>query len=73
MELWESGDPLCVVPYPALDKPDGYELDLAYLETFIAFVWSLDRCRTAGSSSGEPIYGTVRHSSAAFKESGHSR
>src|SRR6478736_5499535 len=36
MELWESGDPLCVVPYPALEKPDGYELDLAYLETFIA-------------------------------------
>jgi hypothetical protein len=36
MELWESGDPLCVVPYPTLDKPDGYELDLAYLETFIA-------------------------------------
>jgi hypothetical protein len=36
MELWEAGDPLCVVPYPALDKPDGYELDLAYLETFIA-------------------------------------
>ncbi len=33
MELWESGDPLCVVPYPTLDKPDGYELDLAYLET----------------------------------------
>jgi len=20
MELWESGDPLCVVPYPTLDK-----------------------------------------------------
>jgi hypothetical protein len=36
MELWESGDPLCIVPYPTLDKPDGYELDLAYLETFIA-------------------------------------
>src|SRR5437868_6352319 len=36
MELWESGDPLCVVPYPTLDKPDGYDLDLAYLETFIA-------------------------------------
>jgi hypothetical protein len=36
MELWEAGDPLCVVPYPALDKPDGYDLDLAYLETFIA-------------------------------------
>ena len=36
MELWEEGDPLCKVPYQALDKPDGYELDLAYLETFIA-------------------------------------
>src|SRR4051812_44266585 len=36
MELWESGDPLCVVPYPTLEKPDGYELDLAYLETFVA-------------------------------------
>ncbi len=36
MELWEAGDPLCVVPYPALPKPDGYDLDLAYLETFTA-------------------------------------
>ena len=41
MELWESGDPLCVVPYPTLDKPDGYELDLAYLETFIAMSGAL--------------------------------
>lgn len=41
MELWESGDPLCVVPYPTLDKPDGYELDLAYLETFIAISGAL--------------------------------
>src|SRR5712671_412678 len=36
MELWEAGDPLCVVPYPTLPKPDGYDLDLAYLETFTA-------------------------------------
>ena len=36
MELWEAGDPLCIVPYPTLEKPDGYELDLAYLESFIA-------------------------------------
>jgi hypothetical protein len=36
MELWEAGDPLCVVPYPTLPTPDGYDLDLAYLETFIA-------------------------------------
>lgn len=41
MELWEAGDPLCVVPYPTLEKPDGYELDLAYLETFIALSGSL--------------------------------
>lgn len=41
MELWESGDPLCVVPYPTLDKPDGYELDTAYLETFIALSGAL--------------------------------
>ena len=41
MELWESGDPLCVVPYPTLDKPDGYELDLAYLESFIAMSGAL--------------------------------
>jgi hypothetical protein len=41
MELWESGDPLCVVPYPTLDKPDGYELDLAYLKTFIAISGAL--------------------------------
>jgi hypothetical protein len=41
MELWESGDPLCIVPYPMLDKPDGYELDLAYLETFIAMSGAL--------------------------------
>jgi len=41
MELWESGDPLCVVPYPTLDKPDGYDLDLAYLETFIALSGAL--------------------------------
>jgi hypothetical protein len=41
MELWEDGDPLCVVPYPALEKPDGYDLDLAYLETFIALSTAL--------------------------------
>jgi hypothetical protein len=34
-ELWEEGDPLCGVPYPPLEKPAGYELDLAYLSTFI--------------------------------------
>jgi hypothetical protein len=35
MELWEEGDPLCKVVYKPLDKPDGYELDAAYLESFI--------------------------------------
>ncbi|MGY4419494.1 hypothetical protein ACVWY2_001919 [Bradyrhizobium sp. JR6.1] len=35
MELWEEGDPLCSVHYDALPKPDGYDLDLSYLESFI--------------------------------------
>ena len=41
MELWEEGDPLCKVAYHALDKPDGYELDIAYLESFISISESL--------------------------------
>jgi hypothetical protein len=41
MELWEEGDPLCRVPYDALPKPDGYELDIAYLESFIGVSKSL--------------------------------
>lgn len=36
MELWEEGDPLCQVQYQMLAKPEGYELDLAYLESFLA-------------------------------------
>src|SRR3954454_19421473 len=35
MELWEEGDPLCSVHYDQLPKPDGYDLDLGYLESFI--------------------------------------
>jgi hypothetical protein len=35
MELWEEGDPLCRVRYDPLPKPDGYDLDLGYLESFI--------------------------------------
>src|SRR6267142_914806 len=41
MELWEEGDPLCSVPYDVLPKPDGYELDIAYLESFIGVSKSL--------------------------------
>ena len=41
MELWEEGDPLCSVHYDALTKPDGYDLDLAYLESFIGVSKSL--------------------------------
>jgi hypothetical protein len=36
MELWEEGDPLCRVQYDPLPKPDGYDLDIPYLESFIA-------------------------------------
>jgi len=41
MELWEEGDPLCGVHYEALAKPDGYDLDIAYLESFIGLSKSL--------------------------------
>jgi len=35
VEEWEDGDPLCRVPYTELEKPDGYELDAAFLKSFI--------------------------------------
>src|SRR5262249_10465269 len=41
MELWEEGDPLCGVHYDALPKPDGYELDIPYLESFLGVSKSL--------------------------------
>jgi hypothetical protein len=34
-EEWEDGDPLCRVPYSELSKPNGYELDAAFLKSFI--------------------------------------
>lgn len=34
-EVWEEGDPLCAVPDPRLDKPNGYELDRRYLNSFV--------------------------------------
>src|SRR4051794_6194108 len=50
-EVWEEGDPLCALPHRPLDKPDGYELDLAFLESFLGLsevlvgVTPLDRQR----------------------------
>jgi hypothetical protein len=35
VEEWEDGDPLCRVPYTELEKPDGYELDAAFLKSFV--------------------------------------
>ncbi len=34
-EVWEEGDPLCAVPDPPRDKPNGYELDRLYLDSFV--------------------------------------
>src|SRR5207244_13142315 len=34
-EVWEEGDPLCAVADPPLDKPNGYELDRQFLESFV--------------------------------------
>jgi hypothetical protein len=48
-EEWEDGDPMCRVGYAELKKPDGYELDAAFLNSFIGLsvaltgVTSLDR------------------------------
>src|SRR5579859_4222659 len=40
-EEWEEGDPACRVQYAELPKPDGYELDEAYLRNFIGLSESL--------------------------------
>jgi hypothetical protein len=32
---WEDGDPLCRQGYAELAKPDGYELDAAFLNSFV--------------------------------------
>jgi hypothetical protein len=40
-EVWEEGDPLCAVPDPPLDKPNGYDLDQAYLDSFVQVSESL--------------------------------
>jgi hypothetical protein len=34
-EIWEEGDPLCAVPDPPLEKPNGYDLDRLYLDSFV--------------------------------------
>jgi hypothetical protein len=34
-EVWEEGDPMCAVLNPPLDKPNGYELDQAFLDSFV--------------------------------------
>jgi hypothetical protein len=41
-ELWEEGDPLCGVPYyKQLSEPNGYQLDLAFLDSFVDLSESL--------------------------------
>lgn len=40
-EIWEEGDAICAVQDPALEKPNGYELDAAFLASFIALSESL--------------------------------
>jgi hypothetical protein len=35
-EGWDEGDPQCRVPYSELRAPDGYELDAAFLKSFVA-------------------------------------
>ena len=34
-EGWDDGDPACRVPYAELAAPDGYDLDAAFLQSFV--------------------------------------
>jgi hypothetical protein len=38
-EVCEKGDPLCAVPDPQLEKPNGYELDRDDLNSFVIWMY----------------------------------
>jgi hypothetical protein len=42
-EVWEEGDPLCAVPDPPLEKPNGYELDRGIFGELCRAVSGADR------------------------------
>ncbi len=48
-EVWEEGDPMCAVPDPPLDKPNGYQLDRQYLSSFLELSKALTGVTTLDS------------------------
>jgi len=62
LEGWGEGDPLCRVSYTELDAPDGYELDEAFLKSFIGLSEALTGVKPLNKNlAGELMDRYARH------------
>ena len=62
LEGWGEGDPLCRVPYAELDAPDGYQLDEAFLKSFIGLSQALTGVKPLDRNlAGELLDRYARH------------
>jgi hypothetical protein len=61
-EGWDEGDPLCRVSYAELAAPDGYELDEAFLKSFIGLSEALTGVKPLDKNlAGELMDRYARH------------
>ena len=61
-EGWDEGDPLCRVPYTELAAPEGYELDEAFLKSFIGLSEALTGVKPLDKNlAGELMDRYARH------------
>ena len=61
-EGWDEGDPLCRVSYAELATPDGYELDEAFLKSFIGLSEALTGVKPLDKNlAGELMDRYARH------------
>src|SRR5262249_32474842 len=61
-EGWDEGDPLCRVPYTELAAPEGYELDEAFLKSFIGLSEALTGVKPLDENlAGELMDRYARH------------
>jgi hypothetical protein len=61
-EGWDDGDPLCRVPYTELAAPEGYELDAAFLKSFIGLSEALTGVKPLDQNmAGELMDRYARH------------
>jgi len=70
-EGWDEGDPLCRVPYAELAAPEGYELDEAFLKSFIGLSEALTGVKPLDKNlAGELMdrYARNKQLSAALKK-----